>query len=93
MAKKGGYQILNLGGMSLTPDAEKVIAGSYEALEGNYNKPVLVSGLVVNATEYNDFYALFTPSNSNFVAEIPGLGSLTVKPDDKAVFTLPIEGG
>lgn len=53
--KKGGYQILDLGGVSVGSGA--TIAGAYATLENGNGKPVLVSGLNDGSKIYRDFFA------------------------------------
>lgn len=54
---KGGYQILDLKGTPFNEGAYTMtLDGIYEVLEGNYGKPVLLSGLVVNGKEYGDCF-------------------------------------
>ena len=49
MAKnlKGGYKIVSLNGLDLVGES-LAIAGLYDKLANSYNKPILVSGIVIN---------------------------------------------
>lgn len=57
MSRKGGYQIVDFKGKELAPDSITVIPGIYELIEGNYNKPILCSGIVFNGVEYDDTFS------------------------------------
>lgn len=59
---KGGYQILDLKKSTLTSGSKKTIAGSFDALDRSSQKRVVISGMKVSTTEYNDIDAYFTPS-------------------------------
>lgn len=87
MSKKGGYIILDLKDAAITTDGSAVlIPGSYEQLEGNYRKPVLVSGLNLDSAELPDFYALFAVESTDFVATVyigSDLVTITIDDDDK----------
>lgn len=54
--KKGGYQILDLGGVDVGT-AAATIAGTYGILENGNGKPILVSGLNDGSKVYRDFFA------------------------------------
>ena len=53
--KIGGYQIIDLKGKNLTTDVGMVYEGIYELIEGT-TKPILLSGIQVDDTEYQDVY-------------------------------------
>lgn len=92
MSQKGGYQILDLKGTALTAGSASTIKGIYETLEGNYHKPVLVSGLVIGDTVYADAYVTFTVSESNYIGKAYGY-NITITDDDEitvAAETTPI---
>ena len=54
MSRKGGYQIVDFKNISLTADGKTTVAGVYEAIKVNYNKRLVVSGIVIGSTEYDD---------------------------------------
>lgn len=83
---KGGYMILDFKDNVLTAGTAKVIDGVYEALEGNYRKRVVLSGLVIGDTEYNDIEIAVTISSSNFVFSCYGY-NFTIDDDDKVTAT------
>jgi hypothetical protein len=66
---KGGYQIINLEGHPHTSGVGAVHEGIYEKIEGT-SKPILLSGIVVNATEYHDTYIFPCVNGSNYVAVV-----------------------
>lgn len=59
---KGGYQILDLKKSTLTSGTKKTVAGSFDALDRASQKRVVISGMKVSTTEYNDIEAYFIPS-------------------------------
>ena len=59
---KGGYQVLDLKKSTLTSGTKKTIAGSFDALDRASQKRVVISGMKVSTTEYNDIDAYFIPS-------------------------------
>lgn len=63
---KGGYVIADFKNTALTSGTEATISGVYDAIEAaaEYNKPVLVSGLVVGSVVYPAMYVNFTISSS-----------------------------
>lgn len=68
---KGGYQILDLSGISFTVGITKYVKGAYEKIEGT-RKVILISGLEVDGTEYRDCFVDFYVDNANFVGSIYG---------------------
>ena len=86
MSTKGGYQILDLKNTKLTAGTASTIKGTWETLNGNYHKPVLVSGLVIGTTEYNDTFAEFTISSTTYTTTIYGY-TLTVTNADAVTAT------
>lgn len=69
--KKGGYQIIDMAGVDAITTAQTV-AGIYEAIEGNYNKPVILTGIVVQGVEYDDAAVQFRSVGQTFVASAYG---------------------
>ena len=66
---KGGYQIINLEGHPHTSGEGAVHEGIYDKIEGT-SKPILLSGIVVNAIEYHDTYIFPCVNGSNYVAVV-----------------------
>lgn len=56
---KGGYRIIDFKDTPLVIEgATMMIEGIYESVEGNYRKPLLLSGLVINGVEKPDVFAM-----------------------------------
>lgn len=72
---KGGYKIIDLGGVNLTSSAT-IIPGIYDALEGAH-KPVLFEGVQVSGTEYKPQFAALAASGGNFLANFITSASAT----------------
>lgn len=69
---KGGYQILDLKKSTLTSGTKKTIAGSFDALDRSSQKRVVISGMKVSTTEYNDIEAYFIPSVNVSTGKVTG---------------------
>lgn len=74
---KGGYQILDLKGTALTSGTEATIDGTYAALSNAHGKRVIVSGLKVGGTAYNDVEVLFTLSTTTYTGVLV-VGTTTI---------------
>lgn len=83
---KGGYQLVDFGGVSLTADPVAV-PGVYETIEGNYKKPLVFTGLVLDGSEKGDMWANIATSGGNYVATLSGVGVITVTNGDMVSFT------
>ena len=66
---KGGYQIINLNDHPHTSGVGAVHEGIYDKIEGT-RKPIMVSGITVDAVEYHDTFIFPTVNGTNFVAVI-----------------------
>lgn len=66
---KGGYQIINLNDHPHTSGVGMVHEGIYDKIEGT-RKPILLSGITVDAVEYHDTYIFPTVNGTNFVAVV-----------------------
>lgn len=91
MSRKGGYKIIDFGGVALTSGTEATIPGVYDAIEST-NKRTVVSGLVVGGTEYNDMEVNFVVSSGDFVGVVttPDSGSISfvIASDDGVTVTV-----
>lgn len=67
MSVKGGYQILNLQNKDL--QYSPTIPGAYEVVEGNYLKPIMISGIVIGGVEKPAVYRQPVVSGSSYVFE------------------------
>lgn len=74
MARKGGYQILNLRDTAITDDTPTTIKGTYNALARSFRKRIVVSGLNYGGTLYNDYVA----EQLNTVTNEQGVSTYTV---------------
>lgn len=86
MAKKGGYQILDLGGHVMTSGSESIISGTYSAIQNANGKRIVVSGLTVSGddsdTEYADFEAYFVAGENTYEAAVTlNAASMTITVD------------
>lgn len=86
MAKNGGYKIINLKDTDLTSGVGVTIAGTHEAIENSYRKPLLLSGIVIGSVEKNDVFVAFTVASNTYSTDIYG-GTLTIDADDVVTFT------
>lgn len=95
--KRGGYRIIDLQDKLITLDSETgvEIPGIYEAIEGNYRKALLISGLTTTdgevtptITEFGDFFATARIVESDFVINSIEAGvKLTINDDDEVTVT------
>lgn len=65
MSKKGGYKIIDLKNNDLT--SSNTIDGIYDAIEGNYGKPILLSGIVIDSVEKDDIFVNVEVSGSDYI--------------------------
>lgn len=77
MSSKGGYQILDLKGVALTSGTGSTIAGTFVSIANSHNKRIVVSGLKIGTTVYNDFEASFLPGESGYAASLT-IGTNTI---------------
>ena len=89
---KGGYKIINLKGVSLKSGVAQNIKGTHKAIESNYGKATLLSGLTVNGTDYQDMFVNFTVSGTNYVATTV-VGTLTISKNDDVTIGTSSSGG
>ena len=76
---RGGYKIVDLEFKNISNNGRATtVDGIYDAIEGNYYKPTLLHGLVVDNVERADRYVEFGISTDNFVAEITLDGGKTL---------------
>lgn len=81
MAKKGGYKIIDLGGVNITTAGDAVtIAGIYDAIEST-DKAILVSGLTIDNVDYSDVYGVPISGDNQYTISVYGK-SLTVTSAD-----------
>lgn len=78
MSKKGGYLIIDLKNkdlLQLTNDlfTQSELKEIYDVIEHNYHKTVLVSGIVINNIEKNDYITNIYYSNNAYHFKVHGL--------------------
>ena len=81
----GGYQILNFNNVSLTSGSGVKIEGVYDTLEGNYRKPILISGLVIEGIEQVSTFSQFVVADGSYKTEL-AQGSIVITDDDTVSF-------
>lgn len=81
MSRRGGIQILDLRGIDLGIQVKKIVPGSYEVIEGNYNKRLILSGLYFDNAILNDVEVQARVVGKTFVIAAYGL-TLTFSDDD-----------
>lgn len=78
----GGYKIINLNNVNITTADGGTVDGIYESMENNYRKPLLLSNVVIDGTEYADCYIMATVADSNYSFTAYGK-TFTVTNEDK----------
>lgn len=82
----GGYQILDLKNAALTSGTKKTIKGTFDALDRANKKRVVISGMNVGGTAYNDIEGYFIPSVNVSTNRATGYnGTLTIGASSVAV--------
>ena len=93
MAIKGGYKIIDLQDIDITVGGDGVtIAGIYTAIENNYRKPLLISGLSLGGVEQEDSFITLSHSENTYTGLLQFLADdkihiITITNDDKIVVT------
>lgn len=88
--KIGGYQIINLKGKNLTTGVGMVYDGLYELIEGT-RKPILLSGIQIDDTEYQDVFAELSVNDSNL--ELRAYNKVFTIQDNNVVVVTDDENG
>lgn len=86
MSKKGGYKVVDMSTATQDEDIEDLfyVKGLYEAIESNYDKALLFSGLKYededgNIQTYKDFYSEVKIDGGNFIIKN---GEMVIRIDD-----------
>lgn len=91
MSMNGGYLILDFGGESFTSGTASTIAGITAKVNNPYNKPTLVSGLVVGNVVYPDFFAPFVENSDNYKSAVTiGDDTITISINDDNEVTVTV---
>lgn len=56
---KGGYKLIDFKENNIGLDKSTIIKGVYDAIEHNYRKPTLITGLVIDSVEKEDTFVNF----------------------------------
>lgn len=56
---KGGYKLIDFKENNIVLNEQTTIKGVYDAIEHNYRKPTLITGLVINSVEKEDTFVNF----------------------------------
>lgn len=81
MSRKAGYKVLNLKGTDLS-SASFTLDGIYDSIEGNYNKALLLTGIVIDSVEKADvFVTAEVDSDANYVIKAYDK-TITIASDD-----------
>ena len=67
--QKGGYQIISLGNHTHTSGVGSIHEGIYDKIEST-SKPILLSGITIDAIEYHDTFIFPTVNGTNYVAVV-----------------------
>lgn len=87
---KGGYKIINLKNIDLISATGEIIDGIYEEIESNYNKVILVTGIVKDDIEKADAFVQVTTNGTDF--EFIIYGTKVVISDDDSIYTEEASG-
>ena len=77
---KGGYKLIDFKENNIVLNAPTTIEGVYDAIEHNYRKPTLITGLVIENVEKEDTFVNFEHGENVY----NGLLGMTAK--DKVLF-------
>lgn len=80
MSYNGGYKVISLAGKNFEVEGEQTFPGIYDKIEDT-NRAILVSGLVVDSVEVDDFFAGVTISGQDYVLSGNGY-ELNIAADD-----------
>lgn len=84
--RNGGYQIIDLKDTNLSSGVGVTISGIYDAIEGSYRKPLLLSGIVIENVEKNDVFICADLSGTTYSIAIYD-GVITIADDNTVTYT------
>ena len=93
---RGGYIIADFKKTALTSGTQASIEGLFNSVSNPYEKPVMVSGLVIGDVKYPAFYAVFVKNSNNYEAQVTINGtalSIVVTPNDNVTVTVTTGAG
>ena len=77
---RGGYTMIDLHDINLVTDSATPIKGTHDAVEGNYRKPIILTGLTIDGVECSDRFVNLSTTPAGYKGVI-GLTS-----DSKLVY-------
>ncbi len=80
--KKGGYQIADLTGFNFSLNSPTTVKGFKDIIKNANNKRIIVSGLVIAGTEYDDAEVEFNVVGTAYVGTLYGLKMTVTQRDD-----------
>lgn len=80
---RGGYKLINLHDMEISAEGV-VIPGIHAALEDNYRKALLITGIVIDKVEKPDTYTEVSVADGSFTFLVYGK-TITVTSEDKVM--------
>lgn len=86
---KGGYKIVSLQKNDIA--SSFTLTGLYDAIKDSYDKPILLTEIVVSTEEKNDVYTLVNKSGTSYVVEAYGY-TLTVASNDAVTTAVKSNG-
>lgn len=92
MSVRGGYQIVDLGGLNHTFSTPVKHEKIYDVIEANFYKPCLLSGIVIEGVEYSDTYVTFFINASMYNAILPFTKNgnkitISINDEDQVIFS------
>lgn len=81
---KGGYKIVNFNGAALSGTSE-TIPGIYDQIIDDYDKAIMVSGVIINGELQDDAYASVKVNDDSVNLTVYG-GVITVTEDNEVTF-------
>lgn len=82
MSLNGGYKIIDFKDTNITTENGITVTGTYEALENNHRKAILISGIVIDGVEKPDCFVSCTGGNSEAYTFTAYGHTWTVNTDD-----------
>ena len=85
---KGGYRIVDFKSTKLTTGGGAVVIdGVFNAVKNDYKKATLLSGVIIDGTEYPDEFGVFELDGSDYKIAIHGTTTITIKANDSVTVT------
>lgn len=81
MSLKGGYKIIDFKDINLVTGTASTIAGVYDAIERNYRKAILISGIVIDGVKKADSFVELSLVSANYTGKLYGKNLTITKAD------------